>query len=245
MKTYSFAIIATLISIFFVSGCKKDGAKKDEGYKCTTCAATPEAIAANNASSKGIYKGLVIGSTGTIKFNIQNGGTTITATLVIDGTTVELTSSVAWESGQPYVAPFTGTLNGQAVSIGFSVSANGSSPSVTSSDIPGHPDAEFAIEKESSNALIECFEGTYTTSDSEAGTFNILLSRTLGLWEGINRENGEPEADSMDGTINGNKITVNTATGGIEIGTLSNDEVSGKFKDDEGVTISFKGKRTL
>ncbi len=245
MKTYSFAFIATLIAVFFITGCKKDGANKDDGYKCTTCVAAPEALAANNSSSKGIYKGLVIGSTGTIKFDIQNGGSTITATLVIDGTTVALTSSVSWVSGQPYVAPFTGTLNGQSVSIGFSVSANGASPSVTASNIPGHPNAQFAIIKENSNALIECFEGTYTTSDSEAGTFNVLLSRTLGLWEGINRENGDPEVNSMDGTLSNGKIMITTDNGLSEIGSLANDEMNGKFKDDNGVTIQFKGKRTL
>lgn len=245
MKTYLLAFIATLISVFFITGCKKDGAKSDDGYKCTTCVAAPEALAANDASSKGIYKGLVIGSTGTVKFNIQNGGSTITATLVIDGTIVELTSSVSWESGQPYVAQFTGTMNGQAVSIGFSVTANGSSPSVIGSNIPGHPNAQFAIIKENSNALIECFEGTYTTSDAEAGTFNILLSRSLGLWEGINRENGDPEADSMDGTLSNGKIMMSTDDGPLQIGSLANDEMSGKFKDHLGVTIEFKGKRTL
>ena len=244
MKTFSLAILVSISVVISFSSCKKDDAKK-ESYQCATCTAVPEAKAANDASSKGIYKGLVIGSTGTIKFDIQNGGTSIKAYLTIDGTAVELTSSLAWVSGQPYIAPFTGTMNGQAVSIGFSVSATGGSPSVTASNIPGHPNAQFVIEKEISSALIECFEGTYTTSKSEKGTFNILLSRALGIWAGIHREDGGQDVEEMDGTIRSGKIVLSTDTGDIEMGTISNDEVGGKFKDEHGTTINFKGKRTL
>ena len=114
-----------LTGLLFVTSCKKSDGPAAPAYTCTTCHTTPDALAANDASSKGIYKGVVIGSSGTIIINIANGGSTITAIMVIDGVTVNLTSNVAWVAGQPYVADFTGTMNGTAVTVHFSVGVNG------------------------------------------------------------------------------------------------------------------------
>lgn len=227
--------------LFIVTACKKDAATPDP-YKCTACIAAPQALAANDAISKGVYKGVVIGSTGTVAFNILNGGSTITATLVIDGTTAELTSSVTWTAGAPYVAPFTGTLNGTAVSITFSVSASGSNPEVTSSDIPGHTTASFTIVKETSTSLIECFEGIYHTTKPEDGTFNLILSRTAKLWGAIAHKDGSSETNDAGGVITGDKII---ESNGTEMGTLSGDEINGSFTDNNGKTVTIKGKRTL
>ena len=235
--------VTLLLTVFFLStGCKKESKKTDgTAYKCTSCVTTPEANAANDASSKGIYKGIVIGSTGTIKLDVQNAGATIKAYLTIDGTSIELTSNVSWEGTENYVAPFTGSLNGQPIAILFSVEMNGSQPLISSANIPGHPNAQFTIVKETSNALIECFEGTYHSSNSEDGTFNILLSRTLNKWGGIARENGGNETDDINGTIVNNKLIDD---GGTAVGTLSGDEINGKFTDDDGEN-TVKGKRTL
>lgn len=237
------SVVFLCFSAFFLStGCKKDDNKKTEPYKCASCVATPEAKAANDASSKGIYKGIVIGSTGTIKFDVLNSGTTIKAYLTLDGTAVELTSSVEWNGTSRYIAPFKGTLNGQQVTISFSVGPNGGEPSVVSANIPGHPNAEFVLVKEYSGALIECFEGTYHTTRPEDGTFNIILSRALGLWGGLARENGQPDTEDVEGTIVNNNLVQD---GGTTVGTISNDEITGTFKDSDGRTVTVKGKRTL
>lgn len=222
--------------------CKKSNdAKPNDSYHCNTCATTPTALAENNSSSKGIYKGIIIGSSGTIEFNIMNGGTAISANMVIDGASVTLTSSVSWNPGRPYVAPFTGTINGAQASVTFSVNADGSEPLITTSSIPGHPNATLLIVKESSTALIECFEGTYHTTKPEDGTFNILLSRSLKLWGGISRKNGDTEINDVGGTISNNNILQDSQV----IGNLNGDMLSGKFKDDNGSTVTFSGKRTL
>lgn len=219
--------------------CKKSD---DAGYTCTTCTATPEALLANNASSKGIYKGVLIGSTGTIKFDILNNGSTITAVMVIDGTTVNLTSAIAWVGGQHYIAPFTGTMNGSPVSITFDVNSDGGAPVITSASVPGHASIQFTLLKETSTALIEAFEGTYHTTLPEDGTFNILLSRAIQLWGGVARENGETENDDIDGSINGSNQLISD---GNVIGTLSGDKITGSFVDGNGKTVTINGKRTL
>lgn len=243
MKFLSFRILFVMVTIVLFASCKKDSNNNTPPYECATCNKTPEAVAANDASTKGIYKGVVIGSSGTIKFNIANNSNAINAVMVIDGTTVNLTSTITWTNGQPYVAPFTGTLNGQAVSITFSVGINGTAPTITSASIPSHPNAVFNLVKETSNALLECFEGTYKTSKPESGTFNILLSRSLRHWGGVARKDGTNTTDDVKGSVdNAGKMT---DTDGNLVGTLSGDQISGSFKDKNNTSVTIAGKRTL
>ncbi len=238
----NFLFISCIILIASLSSCKKDD-KKTDTYKCTTCKTTPDALAVNDAGSKGVYKGIVIGSTGTISFNIMNGGTTITATMVLDGTTVNLTSNVLWSAANAYVAPFTGILNGAPISITFSVDANGRNPIVMSSNIPGHTTAQFNLLKETSLALLECFEGTYETTKPETGTFNMLISRTLGKMGGSSRKTSGTSNGNFEGTVDASGNLKNTD--GLLMGKIIADEISGSFKDDNGRTVTIKAKRTL
>jgi hypothetical protein len=242
-------LLAAIGTATVFTACKKsdDEEKKEETkpvYTCTSCNTTPEAIAANDSSSKGIYKGTVVGSTGTIKFNVANNGSTIGAVLTLDGVTANLTSSIAWVEGEPYVAPFTGTLNGQQVSITFSVSVNGGSPTITSSEIPGHPNAAFTLVKETSSALIEVFEGTYSTTKPETGTFNLVLSRSLKRWGGTAKKDSNGQTSDVDGTIGANGEMINSDNN-VNMGTLSGDNISGSFKDSEQRTVTITAKRTL
>jgi hypothetical protein len=241
MKIINSGILLIFSVLFLSTGCKKDS--KTEAYKCTTCKTTPDALVANDVSSKGVYKGIVIGSTGTISFNLMNGGTTITATLVLDGTTINLTSSVLWVSGVAYVAPFTGTLNGSAVTINFKVDANGGNPIVTASNIPGHTSAQFNLLKESSTALIQCFEGTYQSSKPESGTINIITAKDLAKFGGSSRKSGGTSNGDLKGTITTDGKLMQDGTD--YIGTMSGDIISGSFKDSNGNTITVNGKRTL
>lgn len=237
MKKNSLFLLA-LIGVLTLGSCKKS----DDAYSCATCATTPRAASTYDASSGGVYIGVLIGSSGTIRFNIMNNGTDINAVMVIDGITVNLTSSVTWVSGQPYIAPFTGTLNGSPVSITFSVNNIGGSPTITTASVPGHPSIEFTLAKETSTALVEGFEGTYSTSQSKKGTFNILLSRVLGKWGGVAKEDGSSGVDDINGTIVNGKLIDDSNT---QVGTLSGDEISGTFVDGNNTTITISGKRTL
>lgn len=242
MRYYIAALV--LIVTASLSCSKSKDTNKTPPYTCSSCKTTPDAVAANDAKNKGVYKGIVIGSSGTIRFNLANTGSEISAVLVIDGVTANLTSSVSIVDGATYVAPFTGTLSGASVSITFSVDANGGSPTVTSFNIPGHASATFTIAKETSNALIECFEGTYSTTKPETGTFNLLLSRGLKLFGGASRKTGESESHSFHGTINANSELVD-ADGGKVLAKLSGDALAATFVDGNGSTVTVAGKRTF
>lgn len=182
-------IFILLISLSLNSCSKDNDEDTTPPYACDTCVKTPDALPENDNSAKGVYKGIEVGSSGTLSIDIQNGSNTITAIMTLDGISASLTSNVSYIDGQPYVAPFTGTYDGSPVSLTFSVAPGGGDPTVISSDIPGHPDAVFALYKETSTSLIEAFEGTYSITGGETGTFNILLSRALNLWGGIALDN--------------------------------------------------------
>ena len=244
MKKIQFIIAAVTMLSF--NACKKsnDTATPPTAYKCVSCKTTPDAVTANNSSSKGIYKGVIIGSTGTIMFDIANNGTAITALMVIDGVTVNLTSNVTWVAGQAYIAPFTGSLNGATVTINLSVGISGGAPTVTSSNIPGHPDASLNIIKETSSNLVECFEGTFSTTRPETGIFNMIVLRTLNTWTAVSRKTGSQTSNTGSGTISDNKL-IDPSQNNRSIGTLNVDGINGSFVDASGNTVTLKGKRTL
>lgn len=246
METLKKRIAVLIFSVFFIgilmTSCSKDDETPVASYTCMTCKTTPDALAANDASIKGMYKGIIVGSTGSISINIQNGSSTITATMVLDGVSVALTSNVVLVDGQSYVAPFTGTFNGSPISMTFSVGLGGTSPTMVSSSIPGHPNAVFVLSKETSTSLIEGFEGTYSVTGGEKGVFNIVLSRALSKFGYVVREDGQADTDSGSGTINSSSQLI---LEGRVIGTISGDALNGSFKDDENRTVTIIGKRTL
>jgi len=238
-------LVILLLSISFNS-CSDD---KEEDpippYTCSTCVDTPDALPENDNSAKGVYKGIEVGSSGTLSIDIQNGSNTITGYMTLDGLSATLTSNVSYVDGQPYIAPFTGTYDGNPVTITFSVAAGGGVPTVISSDIPGHPDAVFTIYKETSTSLIEAFEGAYSISGGESGTFNILLSRAFNLWGGIAKDDATGSMpEDIGGTINGNNQLVESENGRV-VGNLSGDVISGQFTDGDNETVTINGHRTL
>lgn len=243
-------LLAVSLLSLFITGCKKDDEPADTpSYKCATCKTTPDALAANNTSSAGVYKGIFIGSSGTIMFNVANGGSTVNATIVINGVSVNLTSSVVWVSGQAYAAPFTGTFNGAPITVNFSVGLSGGTPTVTSSSIPGHPNASFTIVKETSTDLVEAFEGSYSTTLPETGTFNMLVFRSLNKFGVKARKTGGAPADdgNFSGTLTGDKLymPVGNPNNIVHIGTFNVDQLNGSFQDTNARTITITGRRTL
>lgn len=243
MKKIIFVLSTLVILLGFI--CISCNKKSDDTqpYACVSCKKTPDALAANDASNKGIYKGTIAGSSGTIQFDLQNSNSTITAKMIIDGVTITLTSTVAVINGSPYVAPFTGTLNGQPVSITFSVGATGQTPTVTTSSIPGHPNAIFSIIKETSTNLIECFEGTYSTTKPDNGVFNLILSRSSGIYSGVSKS---LVTANSQGTVGGTILSNGDIMDGTKkIGTLSGDVITGSFIDNNGKTVTINGQRTL
>ena len=244
----SLTILSAAICASVFTGCSKKSSSSPApaSYTCTTCITAPEAVAANDNSSKGIYKGVIVGSSGTIKFSIMNGDSTIKAYMVIDGVKDTLTASVAWTSGAAYVSPFTGTLNGQPVSITFSIDANGGNPTVTSMNIPGHADAVLTLSKETSSNLIECFEGSIQDlTTGETGTFDLMLSVSLKKWGAEVMVSGK-SASSVSGTFDGTTLSFDDGKGSTGSATLFGDQIiNGTWKNTKPENGTWSAKRTL
>ncbi len=242
MRKYIFTLTSILMLTLSIS-CKKSKENEKEPFVCTTCTKTPQAIAANDASSKGIYKGIIIGSSGTIKFDIANSNTTVVAVMVLDGVSVSLSSNVTWVAGQAFTSAFTGTLNGSPVSITFSVSTAGQSPTITAYNIPGHPSASFDLVKETSTNLVECFEGTYSTTKPEKGTFNLIVSRVMKAYSGSSRVDGNTSSNPFSGKLNANNQMLNDDN--KVVGTITADEIQGTSQSSGGTSVTINAKRTL
>jgi hypothetical protein len=236
-------IIPSLLFGIVLISCSKDNSTPDSSYTCLTCKTTPDALVANNASVKGVYKGIVVGSTATIAIKIQNGSNIITATMVLDGVSVSipLTSTVTVFDGKSYTAPFAGTLNGSAISITFLVAIGGGTPTITSSNIPGHSTVTFSLFKEISTSLLEAFEGTYSKT-GETGTFNLLLSTGLGKFGVIVKKDLNGVSAFIKGTYVNNQVVDNT---GHVLGVITGVVMNGSFLDGNGTIVTIIGKRTL
>jgi hypothetical protein len=247
------AVVTLSLMVSFIISCsKKDTTENpivDPPASGCPCSTTPTAVAANNTSSKGIYVGVVIGSTGTIKFDVANGGATVTGSLVIDGVTIKLTTTSVPIAGAAFSATFTGTLNGGAVSVKFSVDADGKNPTISLPIIPGHAGAQFLIAKETSTSLIEAYVGTYSNNKPESGTFNMIVNRTDKVWSVIARVNGSIEVHLETGTIVGDKLvdtdkktiaTLSKNAAGVDV---LNGTFSGGNNNTEITTVS--GTRAL
>ena len=248
-KIISVSLLSAFLCVLTFTGCKKKEDKPTPAsYTCAACTTTPDAVAANDNLSKGIYKGIIVGSSGTIKFDIMNNDTTIKAYMVIDGVSVTLTSTVRWASGVSYVSPFTGTLNGEAVSITFSVDGDGANPTVTAMNIPGHPNASLTLSKETSTNLIKCFEGSYkNVTTGEKGNFNLFLSVSLKKWSAKAKADGGTNAVTVEGTFDGTStLNFDDGKGTSGKSTLTGDNITdGTFKTDKGENGTWEGKRTL
>ncbi|MFZ2904939.1 MAG: hypothetical protein WAZ98_01930 [Cyclobacteriaceae bacterium] len=238
-----FAFVA-LLAMFAFSGCSDD----DGEYKCSSCADEPEALAANDDSGRGIYKGVLIGSTGTIKIDIDNHGEGhYSAVLTIDGDEFELTTEGTYNSEGGFQGCFENTA--ADISICFSVSAEGGEWGIIDYSIPGHDDLIVSLYKEFSNQLVEVYEGTY--SGDASGTFNMVVLRDAddddnGYWTAISRSDELEYVDSyFEGYIEDDELF--GGSGEIAVGgELNDDTVKGAWEavggSDSG---TWKGKRTL
>lgn len=236
MKKLLSYLLAMVFLVAFTH-CNDDDDDEKPAYTCTSCVTAPEALAVHDNSAKGVYKGIVVGSSGTINISVENGNSFSTATLTIDGKTATLSASTTVVADQDFETVFSGMLEGQETTIGFYVDADGSFPYITFADIPGHENAEIGIVKELSTALIESFEGSYKGSSS--GTFNMVISRSQNLWGAVS------EDDYIDGTISGKSMTGTNYDEDSDVtGTLAGHTASGSWQADNGDNGTWEAKRT-
>ena len=139
---------------------------------------TPSAKVADDAKASGVYKGTLVGSSGSFKLVIV--ADEIIGYLTVDDAQYILTTDsikASDLSGAIVNALFTDAAG--KVKLWFSVNADGGDPKVTAI-IEGHPDVQIVVMKETSDQAIRVFEGFLYTTDTSflvqtKAAFNVVL----------------------------------------------------------------------
>ncbi len=229
-KIFFYLALLSLTAIFSCS--------KKDNKTVSTLAETPIAKAQYDASNYGIYKGVFVGSSGTIIIDISNTSA-ITATLKIGTTTYNFTTTQTITLNTASTIAFTSGSN----SFTFSVDASGANPTITNLIIAGHPEAILLVVKETSTALVKCFEGTYSGSD--AGTFNAVIYNNI--FKALVKSTTTAGFDATaDGAVVSNVISAGSvSTGETFTGTLTGNDFSGTWNNSlSGDNGTWNGTRT-
>jgi hypothetical protein len=199
-------VIVTLFTVFI--SCEDDDGGDDDGYS-----EEPEALPEHDSNSGGVYKGVIVGSSGAFKIIIDNGTGEYLVLIQFDGIETTLSSSYfdTWTPGTAITdAIFTGTLGSDTVTLTFSVNADGSNPEVELT-IPGHTTVAVPV-KETSEALVICILGEAISEGEICATWNFTIQGDSGTGVGV--EIGEDvESDGFDMTLDYNEETREISNG--------------------------------
>lgn len=269
----SFFKLLMISSFFFlISSCSDNSSEEvvfSNDYTCPTCKTSPEALAENDNSSKGIYIG--ISDKGVLYINIDNNSDGVKkAYLLKDNIKREFLFLESHSDSERYYAIFADNI-GAPMSLKFNVMHNGNDPQIILQNgvIYKTSNSMNSIFKEKSNNMIEVFEGkllkTVITpidletfknqkndgnSDPRAtfaeniGKEFIVLSRSSGSWS---------EIRSIPIIIYDGVVIINTENSGSfqgknlidnenrNNGILKSDLISGRvFSESDKLSINLK-----
>jgi hypothetical protein len=236
MKKQILKTIFSLLTLLLTLSCSNSDSNGDSNQNLSQ---VPLAKSQYDNSNFGIYKGVFIGSSGTIILDISNSVNSFTATLIIDGVTHNFITNQTIQQNQTTTINFIEGSN----SFSFTVSANGSNPTITNLIINGHPNAALLVVKETSSVLIKCFEGTF--SGGYSGTFNAVIYGNI--LKGITRGTSDIDIVTADGTVENNQINAmgNASNGATFVGNLNGNTFSGTWTlASDNSNGTFTGVRT-
>lgn len=157
------------------------GCKKPDANENATFPNKAETKAQYDNTSFGVYKGVIIGSSGYIVFKINNGDNIIKGYLTIDDKKDTLSTTQTLVAGQPIVdLKFAGRFS----SLTLNADRDGNGAEITNIKIDGHPGNVMGIVvHENSTQQVFCYEGKL--SGSQSGTFNCTR---IGIRRGDSTE---------------------------------------------------------
>lgn len=210
----------SLFSTFLVS-CSKDKNNPGTGFSDM-----PAAKSQFDNNNYGIYKGIIAGSTGTILFDINNSNSVFASVKLNDPVEGDLVTTFTTTQTVEQNKETTIEFKSVSGSFTFSVAANGTNPTITNINIAGHPNAVIVAIKETSTAIVKCFEGTFTGTDN--GIFNAVIqnNNVAGIIKG-----SSGSAKLAPGTVTGNSVTATGAGSNAHVftGTISGNNISGNW----------------
>lgn len=222
MKNTLFLCSLTTMLIF---GCGKPDTKSSNN----SLPAKAETKRQYDNTSFGVYKGVIIGSSGYIVFRINNGDNVIKGYLSIDDKKDTLSTTQTLVAGQRIVdLKFAGSFS----SMTLNADNDGQGAQISNIKIEGHPgNVAGIVVHENSTRQVFCYEGKL--SGSQMGTFNCTK---IGAGRG----------DSTEGFVDVSfaaKFTLDTLYVGY--GYLYHNEINANFytfPDFRDVKFSVQGK---
>lgn len=169
-----FVVIFSLVLMTYLIACSKNESSDVEKPApvvptVTTLPSKAETKSQYDNTNFGVYKGVIIGSTGIIVFYINNENNVVKCYLSIDNKKDTLNTTAKIVLGQPIVdVLFTGKFS----SVVINADKNGKNATLSKIKIDGHNNVESYIEHEKSTSQIKCYEGTMT--GDLTGTFNCI-----------------------------------------------------------------------
>jgi hypothetical protein len=228
-----------LICSLFVS-CKKE---------ISSSSNNEQALAENDNSSAGVYKGVIVGSSGTVKILLLNGNATVKAFITFNGIKDTLTATTTVTAGQTISNL---TFIGKKMSFAFSTSASGGNPTIANIIYSGYSTPiKSVIAKELSTQLVNCYEGTYNGSNSiggtDIGTFNCIIFGDKIV--GLARSTTFSTFDQISGTVSASgaiNASGNITSGATFRGSFIGNTCNGTWTNTSaGYSGTWSGTKTL
>jgi hypothetical protein len=153
-----------VLAVLLIFGCGKPNPNSTQSAFPSKAETKPQ----YDQTSFGVYKGVIIGSSGFILFRINNGDNIVKGYLTIDDKKDTLSTTQTLVAGKPIVdLKFTGKFS----SMVLNAEADGNSAEVTDIKIEGHPgNVAGIVVHENSTQQVFCYEGKF--SGNQTGTFN-------------------------------------------------------------------------
>jgi len=239
MKKLTFLLLAGILVMTSFS-CGGSGGGTDT---------SPTPKAANDNSYKGVYKGVLSGSTGHFYIDAYNtDATKLTLSFTFDGVSLTLDGTKTTD-GDNYVYTFSGS----GYTMDFEVTSTGSIVSATFT-FTGHTAAiTVDADKATSTTDVSVWEGTEAETTAtggcdESGVWNVIIKGTVITGTHVRTTSscgGIGEHDVVTGTLTGNSITATGSDGHITAtGTKNGSSTSGTWSGN-GETGTWSGTKTL
>jgi hypothetical protein len=221
-----------LLGLLILHSCSNCDPSTNEKLRNESIAKT-----AYNNSNFGIYKGILVGSSGIAMININNNGTT-NALLTIDGVRLEFRAIEQVTEHQSTPIRFTNNDN----SFDFMVGENGENPTIFNCNFKNYPQVKIQVAKEQSSSPIKCYQGRYTGDD--AGIFNYYIDEKGGIY-GMAKSKYNDDILPLNGSLNSqNSITGTIIVDGEFEGTISSNFYEGSWQKSQENSGIWYAKRT-
>jgi len=248
------ALGAVSLAVFFTACENPASTNGGEPDAVLELATAPAAVAANDSSYLGVYKGVItdtaISGSFWVSITEETAGSVKAALNVLlttaGGTSMQiLNADPVKKADDSYDVTFSLTSNGVPFVMNYNVSATGvvSAPDLTASG----EQIGINIAKETTTVTVESWEGTISGSSSGvtsgtswtvsiSGKWNFIRTgdEISGSWStvAVNSLNGIPDdfkSGNMTGTISSNAITFGSGTPDTCTGTFSGSSVGGSW----------------